>query len=1565
MRVFLSIILLVIILYGVLHISSVQTWVVKKVAANLSEKLRTKVTIRKVDFRFFNKILLEGVMVEDRAKDTLLYAGTAKANINDWFFFKDKISLENVGLENAIVNMNRTDSVWNYQFLIDYFTSTKKKKPAGTDIEIDLKELHFTHIKFFKNDGWIGQNLVANLGKLDIVMDLLNIKKKKLNIRTVYMERPLFSQRDYEGRRPPKPDLQQIIQKIPVVNTFSQTNSNWEIKLGKLEIKDGSFQNDKFTAAAPYTDRFDGKHMFFSALNGTMKNLHFRNDTLTTGILLAANERSGLVIKKLQADLRITPQMMEFSNLDLVTPCSRLQDYFAMKFEDFGKDFSSFINNVTMDAHFKDAVLCSDDLAIFAPALRSWKRILYLAGNAKGTLDNFSARDMKLRSGNTVLEGNLAMRGLPDINTTFIDFESKKLRTNYTDLVSIVPQLRKLRQPAISKLGAISFTGNFTGFIRDFVAFGTFNTALGNLTADVNMKTPTGRPPAYSGNISTTGFNIGSFINNPQLGRVALNAKIVGTGFNINDLKAKVDGKADAVQFGGYNYRNIIVNGDFEKKLFIGHLSINDPNLNIPSLDGAFNLSDKNLGFQLQASVAKANLKELGFTSDNVSFAGNLDLNFTGNNIDNFLGTAKIENAVLRRDTALMTFNSLTITSEITGGKKSLTLRSNEVDANITGDFKIKELPDAVKVLLAKYYPAYIKAPSYLIKSTQDFIFSVNTKNVNQYVGLFTKKIAGFNNASATGSFNLRNNDLRLNATVPEFSYDGKVFKNLVLTGTGTGDSLVTEIAVTDIIINDSMNFPDSRLRIATSNDISLIRLNTSASRILGDAELNATVQTLDDGFKIHFFPSSFVINNKKWQLEKDGELVLRKKFLDATEVKFFHENQEIVLSTELSEVNDNTHLVARLKNIDLRDLAFILPPRPGLKGFVTGEVKAENIFGKTNIEFTGRADSFELDGRYMGRVNLEADANTTTGIINYKAGTDEKDFKFAIDGSYNYKDSSGNSLKINMLADRLNINILQPYLATIFSDMQGIATGNIAIKSANKNLSVVGDAIISGGSFKVAYTQVRYKFDQQPLRFGDGLIDLGTMQLKDTLGNPGTLSGRMYHKFFKQFSFENMRFSSPKILLLNTTKKDNIQFYGKVIGRATMTLNGDIANMKMNINGEPGEFDSSHIYLPTGISKESNVIDYIEFIRFGSLMDNTPARDAANLTVNMDFTANPACKIDVILDEETGDVIKGEGNGQLNITVGTKEPLNMRGRYELTRGEYTFNFQTFLKRPFTLSSGSITWNGDPFLAVIDMEAEYLAKNVDISSITALSNLRQQEDINILSHITGSLKKPIVSFEFKLPEKSEFNRDFYIVKRLADFKNDENEMNKQVASLLLFNQFISTDQAFITGGSTLSIATSTIGGVVSSWLTNVLSKALEKATNGIVSPYFDLNPTVNQQVTQLQANIRGGLKFRLSQNLQLLVGGNLDYNNPVTQLYSKGVITPDLSLEWLLNKDGSLRVVAFNRTTIDFTTGQRNRSGVQFGYRKDVDRLGDIFRSKRRIQQMDSIRFAPKVTPLM
>jgi hypothetical protein len=904
-------------------------------------------------------------------------------------------------------------------------------------------------------------------------------------------------------------------------------------------------------------------------------------------------------------------------------------------------------------------------------------------------------------------------------------------------------------------------------------------------------------------------------------------------------------------------------------------------------------------------------------------------------------------NASFLHDTTKLSFDYLNLNSFIDSGRKTLSIESNEVAGNITGRFKIMELPDAFNLFLNRYYPAYFKDPKYDIKD-QDFSFVIKTREVSDYVKLLDKRLSGFDNSVFSGNLKLAQNEFNINAVVPQFTYDGKTFESIELTGKGNHDSLNTTISVRDIVLSDSLHFPNTKLTLSSSNDISNIQISTSASKTLSDAQLNAQLTTFADGVKIHFSPSSFILNDKKWDLAKDGEITLRKSVIEANDMRFTQGNQEIVISTEPDKETSKPNLVAKLKTVNINDFTQLILKQPRLEGVVTGTLTLRDPFGKQIIDFDATADDFRLDNKELGTVKLKGKVNTTTGLITAIAEAASELNKFTISGSYNYKDSGANKMNFALQAEKFDISILDNYMGGIFSNMKGnVNTTDLRMYAGPDHSYVTGTVNITEGELKVKYTQVKYKFSNETIIFNPDEIDLGLLQLKDTLSNTGTASGKIQHKFFTDFGFDNIRFETGKMLLLNTTKRDNSQFYGNVTGMALMTLNGPVTDMRMNITGEPSAVDSSHIYIPTGSSQEFGKIDYIDFIQYGSKMeDEYKGRKESNFLVNMNFKANPACKIDVILDETTGDIIKGRGNGVLNISVGTKEPLTIRGRYDITDGEYKFNFQTFLQKYFNITEGSsITWNGDPYLAQININAEYLAKKVDFNNLSATT--KQKENVTIIAKMTGVLNKPIIKFEFELPANSELSKDYFILNKLGALKSDENEMNKQVASVLIFNAFVPTDgtPGFFTGGNTIGIATSTIGGIVSGWLTNLFNKELEKATNGIVSTYFDINSSFNLQskVALLQANLSAGVKLVLSSRLVVLIGGNLDYNNPYAQLNKKGLLTPDINIEWSLNKDGSLKVIGFNRTSVDLTQGQRNRSGIKLSYRKDFDKLSEIF----------------------
>lgn len=1559
--------MLLLLLYGLLHLPSVQTWLVKQATVYLSDKLKTKVSIQTVDFSFFNKLEFKGLMIEDRAKDTLLYAGAAKVRINDWFFAKDKITLHYIGLEDALVNMNRKDSVWNYQFLIDYFSSPSSGKSNKKSIEFDVKEAHFTNIRFNNKDQWIGQDMIFSVQQMDIMVDLVDLIKKKISVKSIDLDNPSFTQNNYTGNRPEQPE----IVTDPVVPETKDTAGNgeasWQIELTRLLIKNGIFQNEKETIRKRYSDQFDGQHLLFSGINAEIRDISIFNDTVKAGVLLSGKEQSGLEIKKLQANMKLTPEMMEFSNLDLVTNKSQLRNYFAMRYSSFNTDMNNFISNVILEGHFKGSKIHSDDIAFFAPSLRTWKKIFQMEGNAKGTVDNFTIKQMNIKSAGTTVKGDISLRGLPDINTTFIDYKSEGLQTNYADLVTLIPALKKVDQPNLSKLGKIYYKGNFTGFINDFVAYGTIITDLGMVTADLNMKLPENGIPLYSGKLLTNNFRLGEFTSSTQVGNISLNGKIKGSGFSLKDLNANFDGYMPLLEFNGYKFQNIKASGDIVKSKFNGHLTIDDPNLKINSLDGSLSLTGKDIAFNLDADLAYANLKNIRFTKEDFILSGKFNLDFTGNNIDNFLGNAKIYDATLKHDSTILSFDSLNLNSQMIGDRKTLSINSNELEAEISGKFSILELPDAFKVFLSRYYPSYIRKPTYRV-SDQDFAFHIKTRNIEEYLKLFDHKISGFNFATLSGKLNLANYELNILANVPDFGYDGKHFTNVMLQGNGTRDTLRTYATIEDAGLSDSLHFPGTEILLSTTNDVTDIHLKTSAGKTLNDAELNASVQTFTDGVKVHFFPSSFIINDKKWLLEKDGELTIRKNFLNASEIKFSHDNQQIVISTEPDALTDKTNIVAKLTSLNMEDFAPFAFKKPAPKGMLSGIATIKDPFGKISVEFKGNADSLSLDNEYIGNVDLGGSYNSNSGMVSFNVNTTDTTNDFNIAGTYNTKDSSDKQIDVSIIAKRINLAVLEPYLKTIFSKMEGMAaTKDLKIYGGPGHKYITGEVTILDGSVKIAYTQCRYLLKDETIIFGKDVIDLGMMRLSDTLKNTATLTGKIYHQFFDELQFDNLRMETEKLTLLNTTKYDNTQFYGYVIGRAKLSINGPVTNLRMNIDGEPSNLDSSHIYLPTGAGKESNAVDYIEFIQFGTEMEEIKTSQSTNIIVNLGIRANPACKVDVILDEETGDVIKAQGNGLISIRVGNKEPLTIRGTYQLTKGEYTFNFQTFLKKPFTLNRGSITWNGDPYLANIDIDAEYLAKNVDISSLSSGGGFKQKEDVTIISRLTGVLQKPDIKFEFRLPERSEAKRDDIIVKRLEDFKNNENEMNKQVASLLLFNSFIVGNQNFLAKGSPGTFITSTIGGVVSSLLTNFFNRELEKATKGVLTTYIDINPTFDLQksAAQLQANVRAGLKILLSNRLVVLVGGNLDYNNSAyaQQLDRKGLLTPDITIEWLINKDGSLRVVGFNRSSIDFSLNQRNRSGLQLSYRKDVNKLSDILRSRKKLAKENELKNPPVNSP--
>jgi hypothetical protein len=252
----------------------------------------------------------------------------------------------------------------------------------------------------------------------------------------------------------------------------------WIVRIDKLEIENGTFKNDAYSQIAEMTS-FDGRHIEFSSINAVFNNVLWEKDTVTTHLELQTKERSGFEVKDFKSDVKLTPQEMAFSNLEIITNNSTIRNYFRMSYDDMSS-MNDFIHKVKMQASFENSQIDSDDIAFFAPAMKTWKKSIHLNGAVRGTVDDLVGKNLLIQAGsNTLLNGDISMTGLPDINQTFIDFKANDFRTTYQDAVAFVPAVARVTMPNLRQLQFIRFNGSFTGFIRDFVTFGSIQTNLG------------------------------------------------------------------------------------------------------------------------------------------------------------------------------------------------------------------------------------------------------------------------------------------------------------------------------------------------------------------------------------------------------------------------------------------------------------------------------------------------------------------------------------------------------------------------------------------------------------------------------------------------------------------------------------------------------------------------------------------------------------------------------------------------------------------------------------------------------------------------------------------------------------------------------------------------------------------------------------------------------------------------------------------------------------------------------------------------------------------------------
>ena len=1550
-----SIIGLFLFCYLLILIPAVQNQLVQVMASRLSNKLGTTVKVERVSFSLFDKLDMQNVLIKDQKKDTLLYAHSFKLRLSDLVFSSADPIIKYIGLEGATIYLNRTTEKWNYQFIVDYFADTTKKSS-----KLDVKKVDITRLHLVQNDKWLGE--ITELNADNILADIKSIQDKKIIIDQVNINKPYYLIQSFNGLKPIK-NKEAVKETKSAQNELYFNPTHLNITVNDLQVTNGKIWIE-YGYKRPL-NYFDGEHIRMQELNASINNIHFNEDTITAKVnSLRLKERSGFEIKKLTTAFKLTPKIMEFNQLLLKTNKSLVGPYYAMLFNDFKEDFKNYNHKVIMKSHLVNASVATDDIAYFAPELSNLDQKANITCHFLGTVDQFEAKDLTAKYNNSFVSGSFSMKGIPDMRNTQIAFLNVNAKTNYSDLGNWIPTLKNIKEFPFNALGDLQFKGDFNGTLYDFVTKGSIGTKMGLAETQIRLKFPETGEPTYEGLLNTYHFDAGKLFNIKSLGYINFKGKIAGSSFKLDKIKTNIEGSIDSVGFNNYTYTNIYTNGTLQKGAFNGTFRIKDPNINFIS-NIELDFRNKKPRINAVGDLLSANLKQLNISNNQIQLTGLLDINFEGDDIDNFTGFAKFFNGKLKGTESVVNFDSLSLESTTKNGIKNIKFSSDDIQATINGKFNILHLPASVQYFMQRYFPTYIPAPKNT-PANQQFSIDIKTNYFEPYIRLFNKDITGFNNIAITGSINTDKQVIGLKGKIPfasfKYNWADYAVRDGLITGNGNIDSLHLKLEATQFNLTDSFSFTKPVIQINTSKDISSVAIDANSESALERLSLKGFVHTYTDGLSINWLPSFFLLNHKKWDIDEKGMLSIRESNTSATNLRFSQGIQEFIFSN--SNV-DNNALQLELKNVILGDITKLFFKYPRLEAITNGKIQLKNILKDFEMKASLNLDQFSFNSDSIGITQVNASYQNSKGIVPFEFTCPNSEYNLSASGAYNIRDSI-NPLDATLYLKHSKFSLVQQFIGGVLNNLDGKANGSIHFGGRIENPVLLGAASLENASFVVDYTKVKYKIDSGAnIKFTNEGIDFGNMTVSDKLNHKANFKGKILNQGFKHLEYD-MEMSSPKIELLNTDVLDNPNFYGKAIGKATMTIKGPEENIKMSINADVN--DSAHIYLPNTTSKESGKSEFIVFKKYGKTAIKSADVPSYNLVVDLEVTANNKTQIDVILDELTGDVIKGVGEGRIKIRAGNIEPLTIRGKYNIESGKYDFNFQSFIKKPFELipeAGNYIEWTGNPTEADIHIDARYTAERVSLNDLVGTANFSNavkgyRGSVYVIAALRNKLSQPEIKFSLAFPQGNPISSDNEFSQFITRLERDDNEILKQVSFLIVFNSFAPVSFSNSNNNSAYSVTSigiNTISQLLTKEINKSISNLINKAT-GDKSLRFDIGSSVYNsgslldptgggitinanKIDRTRVNLKLGRSF-LNDKIIVNVGGDLDFNvrNTSTIQNSDLQWLPDVNIEFILTKDRKLRAIIFNRNSLDINgsaLGKRNRQGVSISYRKDFD----------------------------
>ena len=527
---------------------------------------------------------------------------------------------------------------------------------------------------------------------------------------------------------------------------------------------------------------------------------------------------------------------------------------------------------------------------------------------------------------------------------------------------------------------------------------------------------------------------------------------------------------------------------------------------------------------------------------------------------------------------------------------------------------------------------------------------------------------------------------------------------------------------------------------------------------------------------------------------------------------------------------------------------------------------------------------------------------------------------------------SPPNALDLSVDIERADLFFFRYIFEERVSRVRGHTAGRLHIGGSLRDPVFDADLEIVDGGVTLPLFGLRYQAEG-PVQVDRRGIHINRLVVEDDDGR-GTVEGSILFNDYQYFSFD-LAAQLEGLTVINVSQARDLPFYGTIRGSGPLRLTGPLSDATLRSTAARTTPDSE-LFIPVTAEvaqEESGFIVFADSTSSAALKTRVSRRQniladrpegvpsfVEGLNLDLNVTAPEASTVHLVFDPVVGDVVTVVGRGRIQLQR-TEGDFSVYGRFRATSGTYLFTAGEVFVRRFSIAAGTITWDGDPTNARLDLNAEYRTRATP-SGLPGFQDVQGRIPVTVLLDITGRVATPRVDLGLSLTRSEQ--RNLVGSESLDAILNQPARTTEYATSVLLTNTFLLTtesisapsgrppdasDNRLATAGNQLAF--NSVSQLVSSQLNRYLGKAL---------PNVDLNFGLQGENPD-DLDLIYGVALRLL-NERLIIRGEGIYTNDDTQTRPAEGPRGEVVVEVRLSPSVSAKVF-YRRDGDDLT---RNRS---------------------------------------